>query len=201
MPYGQFTMSSVTSKFGLTIGRTTDLFADVAEVELSPELTIILRRFVPMGLGLSTEKGRSELLIAPILFELRSLYPDRVSVFSGVEFNVDESAGLKGRCDFVVSRSPEQYQLTAPVCVLVEAKTEDIIPGLGQCLAEMVAAQKFNRDAGATEGPIFGVVSSGKDWRFLKLERTEAWIDIAEYPIQNPRKIFGILTLIALGPS
>jgi hypothetical protein len=32
----------------------------------------------------------------------------------------------------------------APAIVIVEAKKSDIKSGLGQCIAEMVAAQRFN---------------------------------------------------------
>jgi hypothetical protein len=101
------------------------------------------------------------LLIAPVLVEFKLLHRDRIAVFSGIEFNVDEAAGLKGRCDFILARNPEQLDLTAPLCVLVEAKNENIIAGIPQCLAEMVAAQRFNQKFGAPEGPIFGIVTTG----------------------------------------
>ena len=201
MPYGQFTMDTVKSKLGLLIERTVNLFGDEPEADLHPAIVASLDFFAPLGMSLYTEKGRSELLIAPLFFGVRQVYPDRVSVFSGIDFNIDDELGLKGRCDFILSRSPEQYQLTDPACVLVEAKNENIAAGLPPCLAEMVAAQKFNREAGCPEQVVFGVVSSGVQWRFLKLEGCRAWIDSVEYPIQNPRKIFGILTRIALGPD
>ncbi len=152
-------------------------------------------------MNLNTEKARSELVIAPILVEFKLLHRERVGLFSGVEFNVDEAAGLKGRCDYILSSNPEQLTLTAPVCVLVEAKNENIVADLPQCLAEMVAAARFNERAGAPAGPIFGVVTTGVLWRFLRLEGISAWVGVVEYPIQMARKIFGILTAIAFGPA
>lgn len=136
------------------------------------------------------------MLIAPVLVEFKLLHRDRIAVFSGIEFNVDEAAGLKGRCDFILARNPEQLDLTAPLCVVVEAKNENIIAGIPQCLAEMVAAQRFNQKFGAPEGPIFGIVTTGMQWRFLKLVRISANVDVVEYPIQGLAKLIGILTNI-----
>ena len=48
---------------------------------------------------------------------------------------------------------------------------------------------------------IYGVVTTGVLWRFLKLDGTQAAVDTVEYPIQSPRKVFGILTAMTLGPS
>ena len=64
-------------------------------------------------------------------------------LFSGIEFNVEPRLGLKGVCDFLMSKSEEQYVLRAPVIVIVEAKKGEIEVGMGQCTAEMIAAQKF----------------------------------------------------------
>lgn len=83
--------------------------------------------------------------------------------------------------------------------MLVEAKNENIVGGIPQCLAEMVAARRSNDRAGTTVGPVYGVVTTGVHWRFLKLDGERAWVDAVEYPIQSPRKIFGILTAVALG--
>ncbi len=199
MAYSDFTIADLKRRFSLTIDESKDLFAHVPEADLPAVLTETLARYLPLALNLSTEKARSELLIAPVLVEFKLLHRDRISLFSGVDFSVDEATGLKGRCDYILARSPEQLALTAPVCVLVEAKNENIVAGIPQCLAEMVAARQFNERAGAALGAMYGVVTTGVLWRFLKLEGTTARVDSVEYPIQSPRKIFGILTEIALG--
>ena len=112
---------------------------------------------------------------------------------------MDAAAGLSGRCDYVLARSPQQLALTAPVCVVVEAKSENIVGGIPQCLAEMVGAQRFNKAAGGADEPVYGVVSTGMAWRFLVLEGTQAWVDRVEYSIQSPRRVFAILARMALG--
>ena len=198
MAYSDFTIPELKKRFHLSVEEETSLFGDIPEMELPATLADILRRYLPLALNLNTEKARSELVIAPVLTEFKLLYRDRVSLFSGLEFNVDEAVGLKGRCDYILSESPEQLVLTAPVCVLVEAKNENIIGGIPQCLAEMVAALRFNAANGLTPAPVYGAVTTGMQWRFLKLEGIEANVDSAEYTIQAPKKIFGILKHIAI---
>ena len=120
-------------------------------------------------------------------------------MFFGIDFTVDEAAGLEGRCDYILARSPEQLVLTAPICMLVEARNENIVDGIPQCLAEMVAVRRLNARQQIPDSAVYGIVTTGVLWRFLILEGTRASVDIVEYPIQSPRKIFGILTAIALG--
>lgn len=88
--------------------------------------------------------------------ELKFRYPDRLSFFSGIDFTVDAAAGLSGRCDYILARNPQQLALTAPACVLVEAKSENIVGGVPQFLAEMVAAQRFNEAEGLGESGVRG---------------------------------------------
>lgn len=199
MAYSDFTLAELKQRFRLTVEETSDLFAGVAEADLPPVLADTLARYLPLAVNLNTEKARSELVIAPILVEFKLRHRDRISLFFGIEFTVDEAAGLKGRCDYILARSPEQLALTAPVCVLVEARNENIVAGIPQCLAEMVVARKFNELHKVPETAVYGVVTTGVRWRFLKLEGTTAAVDAVEYPIQAARKIFGILTVIALG--
>lgn len=201
MSYGDFTLPELRRRFHLKITEGRDLFAGTPEADVPPALTDLLARYLPLALNLNTEKARSELLIAPLLVELKLRHADRLAVFSGLDFNVDADAGLNGRCDYILARNPEQLALSAPVCVLVEAKREDIVAGVPQCLAEMVAAQRFNRSDGAPVDPIYGCVTTGVLWRFLRMSGDTAEVDAVEYPIQSPRKLYGILRTIALGPE
>src|SRR5947209_11415483 len=168
MAYSDFTLSLIKQRFGLVIDEQTNLFAGVAEAAPPPGLSDTLSRYLPLAVNVNTEKARSELMIAPVLVEFKLLHRDCVSLFSGIEFTIDEASGLKGRCDYILARSPEQLALTAPVCVLVEAKNENIVAGIPQCLAEMVAAQKFNAQQNVPIDVVYGIVTTGVLWRFLK---------------------------------
>ena len=196
MAYSDFTLNKAKQTFGLTTDAETDLFAEVREVVISDFLQMQLERRAPLGEALGTEKARSEFIIAPLLAEARDLLHRRVSLFSGRDFNVAPEQGLKGVCDFIFARSPEQFDLTAPVLMVVEAKKEDLTSGLGQCVAEMVAARLFNEREGIPITTIYGAVTSGSDWKFLKLAGSCVFIDKRQYYLAEAAKILSILTTI-----
>ena len=194
MAYSNFTLAAVLSTFQLEKVESIGLFSEVETVVPSADLTTELKKKVPLATTIGTEKARSELIVANILVELREHCKRRISFFSGIDFNVDAENGLVGVCDFLVSLSPGQIVLEAPVIMLVEAKKEDLIGGLGQCVAEMLAAQRFNEEKGNNVSHIYGVVTSGTDWLFLKLVGKHLHIDLTIYPIALCDKILGILS-------
>lgn len=194
MPYSDFTLKKAKEELQLTLIEREDLFAACAEVEVNGDLVKSLDENVPLALAINTEKARSELIIAPLLVALRKKFDRNVSLFSGVDFAVDRERNLNGTCDFIISRSPEQFYIAAPVVAIVEAKKEDIVGGLGQCLAEMVAARIFNEQEKTGVTSVYGTVTTGSAWKFLKLKEEKAYIDIREYHIENVKKIMGILS-------
>ena len=193
MPYSQFSVEQIKTNFGINLTRTVDLFADIPEIEPSTFLQETLQFNLPLALEINSEKARSELIVTPILVEIKKLLPERMSLFSGREFNVDPARGLSGYCDFLISRSPEQLVIESPVIALVEAKNDNIQSGLGQCMAETIAAQIFNQRQENDIQTIYGVVTTGSIWKFFKLEGTAIEIDTTEYFINNVGKILGIL--------
>jgi hypothetical protein len=193
MAYGDFTLAELKSRFQLVIDEDQSLFDGFEPVEIPGRLDEFLEENIPLALAIDTEKARSEFIIAPLLAEYRRVLKGRISLFSGVEFNVDFQQGLNGVCDFLVSRSPEQLYVTAPVIVLIEAKNNRIKDGVPQCIAAMVAARLFNEQQGNKVGTLYGVVSTGSLWRFLALRGNQVAIDREEYHIREVGKIFGIL--------
>lgn len=139
MSYSDFTLGDLKDRFQLEFTEDEPLFSAVADYEVPMELAEILREFIPLALAIDTEKARSELIVAPLLEKLK-LSLREISLFSGIEFNVDTEAGLSGRCDFIVSKSREQYRLDAPTLVMVEAKNDNIKSGIPQCGAEMICS-------------------------------------------------------------
>jgi hypothetical protein len=190
MSYSDFDLKKIKSEFNLKIVEDEDLFSNIEEVEISDFLSTILKQNVPIALAISTEKANSELIVINILLEMKKQL--KISFFSGIDFTVDKEKGLNGFCDFIISKSPEQLYLDTPVLVLVEAKNEKIVSGLGQCVAEMIAAKIFNEREGNVVLSIYGAVTTGHAWKFLKLEEDTAYIDIEDYYIKNPKKIVGI---------
>ncbi len=186
MPYSAFTsVTQVKKAFGLTT-QEGDRFIphDLSPITPDPILTGFLDKTRALATVTGSEKARSELLVAPLLVEVRELLHREISLFSGEDFTVDASVGLNGVCDFLISRSPELYSIESPVMVLVEAKKADLKLGVPQCMAEMVAAIRFNAENNDPIKTVYGCVTSGTQWRFLKLEGTVVTIDLMDYPLE-----------------
>jgi hypothetical protein len=183
MAYSDFTVGKVKQAFGIQTIEGVTFFPAISTVAPTSTLLEVLSENLPLAVALSSEKAKSELLITPILVEVRKYLKRQISLFSGQEFTVNPEVGLSGVCDFLISRSPEQLEVECPVVVLVEAKKADINSGMGQCMAEMVAAQQFNQQAGEEPLPIYGCVSNGLLWRFLKLEQKQITVDFNDYSL------------------
>jgi hypothetical protein len=201
MAYGDFTLTSVVAMFGVQLLEHPDLFAGVPEVAPSPWLASMLRISVPLARAVSTEKARSEWMIAPVLANVKDRLKDRCSLFSGWELNVDPEHGLKGFCDFILARSPTQHLLRAPIAMITEAKNLDLNAGLGQSAAAMIGAMKFNEREGSPAPRLYGAASTGDSWVFLKLEANAVTLDMQIYHIDNVAKILGVLVKIVTDDS
>jgi hypothetical protein len=193
MAYSDFKLIEIIDSFGLVISESSGLFASVQKQECSDLLSTILKENVDLAVAISTEKARSEMIISPILLEIRRKFNYEISLFSGIDFTVDSQRGLNGFCDFILSLSSEQLLVRSPVVVLVESKNENLRSGLAQCIAEMVASQLFNERGGNQIKAIYGAVTIGTLWQFLKLEGNVVSIDLSEYYIKDIKKILGIL--------
>ncbi len=194
MAYSDFTLSKFKKVFNLRIDEKSNLFASVENLNPSDSLMSTLNETVELALAINTEKARSEMIITPILLEIRRKANHQISLFSGIDFNIDIAQGLNGYCDFIISRSQEQLTINAPVVIIVEAKNEDIKAGLGQCGSAMLAAQLFNQQEGNDIKTIYGAVTTGDIWKFLKLEVSDLFIDLTNYYIKDVAKILGILS-------
>ena len=193
MLYSDFTLRKVKQDFNLTIVEQNTFLDKIQPQQPSPFLAEFIKKYLPLALALNTEKARSEMLICPILLELKEISTSSISLFSGNDFTVDTSIGLSVVCDFLISLSSEQLFLEAPAVVVVEAKKEDLNGGLGQCVAEMIAAQKFNENNNTPIPIIYGTVTTGDRWKFLKIENQTVTIGLIEYKIPPLEEILGIL--------
>lgn len=194
MPYSKFTLDELKRKFNITLTGHKGKFNHLPEVSPSPFLLEALEDYLPLAVAIGSEKARSELIVAPILVAVKKKLNQQISLFSGIEFNVDTELGLNGFCDFIISHSPQQFFIESPVIALVEAKNDNLKSGLAQCMAEMVAAQLFNQRQGKDIAKIYGVITTGTAWQFLELEREKVVFDLQEYSVENLPKILGILT-------
>jgi hypothetical protein len=194
MAYSDFNVKRIQEVFQVELVEQPALFSNVEPGEVSQLLRETLVENVPLAISINTEKARSELIIAPVLVAVRQLFDRKISLFSGIELTVDKDKELTGFCDFIISQSPEQLFLKSPLIVIVEAKNENIMSGLGQCMAEMIASKFYNEKAGVSLAKLYGGVTSGNLWKFVKLENNIIYVDLDDYSIKEVSKIMGILS-------
>jgi hypothetical protein len=193
MPYTDFDLATAESRLGVTL-RPAELFPGLIPVPVPGWLTDHLAR--GQELALLTEKARSEWIIAPVLLAAREVTDRALAIFSGQRLDVDPSRGLAGECDFILSRQDPVPVVRAPVMVVLEAKRGDIEAGLGQCVAQMVAARTFNERAGQP-ARVFGCVTTGEDWQFLRLDDAVAAYDTTRRYINDLGGLLAVFRTIA----
>lgn len=194
MAYSEFTLEIAQKTFQLNTVHSIGLFSEIEPVPPSEYLTMGLARKASLATAIGTEKARSEMIVVDVLVDLLEHFDHSISLFSGIDFSVDAEKGLTGVCDFLVSLSPEQFYLESPIIVLVEAKNLDLKLGIGQCVAEMLAAQRFNAERENDIPCIYGASTTGIDWQFLKLQENNLHIDMSTYTIERCDRILGILS-------
>jgi hypothetical protein len=145
---------------------------------------------------LRSEKAKSEFLISPILAELEELNHGKFACFSGYKFDVEPKQGLAGFCDFVLSSNATSFDIEAPVFCIVESKNENIEQGIPQCVAEMYAAHIFNERSDKKYPVIYGAVTYGLAWKFIRLSNKSAEVDTTVYFLNQLDHILGIMQYI-----
>jgi hypothetical protein len=195
MAYSDFTLESVIDQFQLSEQRV-QLFSGLVPLTVSSWLTETLDYSLDLGLVSSNEKARSEFIVAPILLEMERRNNRSFAIYSGKSLDVDRSLGLTGECDFMLSKGQLSKTIQSPILALVEAKKQDIDLGLGQCTAQMLGAQLFNQQKNNAIASIYGCVTTGESWQFLKLQDQKLTIDRDIYYIVELGKVLGAFQTI-----
>ncbi len=194
MAYSDYTFSKLEENFGI---RQESVFLfdkiGIAPIIVSARLSEDLEDGKTMPLY--SEKAKSEAIIYPIIRDLKKRNP-HISVFSGYTFNIDASLELTGAPDFLLSARPNIIEPQRPIFCLVESKNKAPDEGFAQCAAEMYAARLFNQKTKSPYETIYGVVTNGFDWIFLKLEGQTVFIDLNRYYLVQLPLLLGIFQYI-----
>jgi hypothetical protein len=199
MAYNKFKIEMLKNELGVPVQKNSWLPKQLPAFEDDIRLIETLQEVKKIYLG--SEKARSEFIVTPILQALYRKYPEKFSIFSGYEFNIDKSKGLNGFCDFILSSSMDSFIVEAPVFFVVETKKTDIDDNaIAQCGAEMYAAQIFNERKEKQKKIIYGCVTSAYSWGFLKLENNIITIEpnYASLNFDNPYAVLSSLQWILL---
>ena len=196
MAYSDFTtLKKVKQILGLphTLKKLFD--EPIADVKPSEHLLFDIEEaeiLVPV-----TEKSKSELIISPVLKEVRRNNADKIAYFSGFPFDVLPEKQLTGICDFIFGHAPQTLEINAPVFCVIEAKNRTLEEGFGQCAAEMFAAKTFNIEDKQLDSTIYGAVTNGYDWAFLELAHDNLLrIDTDRYTILKLSELLGVFQIM-----
>ncbi len=195
MAYSDFTTLKKVKKELDISHQLLPLFTEaIVEVKASEHLLFDIKE--AEILAPVTEKSKSELIIAPILKEVRRKNADKITYFSGFSFDVSVEKNLTGICDFIFGYAPQTLEINAPIFCIIEAKNRTLEEGLGQCGAEMYAAQLYNAQEGEDIPVVYGSVTNGYDWVFLKLEKNLLIIDTQRFTILKINELLGVFQTI-----
>ena len=195
MAYRNFTLADLKTKFGISQNEAA-LFQNITLFEASAWLSQTLERN-QKKIRMTTEKAVSEAIIMPILSAIQERNEDKLTLFSGENLIADKSSGLNGEVDFLFIKQSHAYEIYAPVINVTEAKLNKAIEkSIAQAAAQMVGARVFNQKNNNPIETIFGVVTNGDKWIFLKLENNLLSIDSNRYSTENIPELLGAFQLM-----
>lgn len=193
MAFSDFkTISEVQEKFGITYAMND--FVGTEEILKPSEHFLQEFEFCMQHINVfASETSRCEAVIFPILKEVYKGYTDRYALWSGKSIAYDET--LKGTPDYLIATQSElgMSVVGKPLIILVEAKKNDFEQGWGQCLAELIAAQKINGDP---DTPVCGIVTDGTLWQFGRLAGDAFIQNRTNFTLDNLPVLFGAVNSV-----
>ena len=168
-------------------------FIQAEEVELSPNFKAEIEFSLENIDVFTSEAARTEVIIFPILREVYKRYNDTYSLW--IQKPITYNERLTGTPDYLIATKSAlgKTVLETPLVVIAEAKKNDFEQGWGQCLAELIAAQKINLN---DRFAVYGIVTDGKLWEFGKLVENTFTKNIESYTVDHLPKLFGVLNFI-----
>jgi len=192
MAYKDFNINSLADKLSIE-QRTSDAIFPKNIPFIQPSQRLELSLLAAQDMLITTEKAVCEYIISPILIDIKLANKEKIELYSGEFLNVDKNKGLNGEVDFIFAQSPQSYAIKAPVFCITEAKIGRLDRALPQAIAQMCGARLFNELANRPLPIIYGSVTDGNTWRFIRLEGQIAYVDTQIYYLDNLPKLLGTL--------
>lgn len=192
MAYKKYTSKEIDELLGLEVVKAK-LFEGKSMTVVTASQRLLLNLEAAEKLNLSTEKAVCEAIISPVLTEIKFNNEDKIDFYSGEQLNVDRHRNLNGEIDFLFTKVTKTLSIKAPIFCIVEAKIGLIDRGIPQAAAQMYAARLKNEQEGKPIPIIYGAVTDGKTWRFLRLEEQTLYTDLTILYLDNLPLLLGTL--------
>jgi hypothetical protein len=166
---------------------TQAAFITGVDFDLSEAFREDLQFMLREGVVDNSEFAICENLVYPVLKQVWKHYYSQFTLWSHQFLECD--ASLSGFPEYILARRSPLGKIVfdQPYFILVEAKQDNFDAGWGQCLAEMIAAQRLNEHSEIT---IFGITSNGNLWQFGKLAGDVFTLNSMFYTIQELDRLF-----------
>lgn len=191
MAYKKFKLTELETKFGIQ-NRLIDWLdlSTIVQIAPTPFLTTAIKKanLAP----LSTEKALSERVISPIMTEIFELNIGTIQLFSGEIINADESKGLNGEIDFLFNFRPYSATPETPIFSITESKIGMLNKAWAQAGAQMLGVSILNQQQNHPLEVVFGGVTDGNGWQFMKLENNIIHIHPTVVPLAHLPLILGV---------
>ncbi|MGB1206368.1 MAG: hypothetical protein ACPG5B_12010 [Chitinophagales bacterium] len=195
MAYEDFTLLDLKYKFQIN-NQITHLFDSKNLVSIEASHFLLQQLEEANELSIKSEKARSELIITPILMELRRMNDKFFTIYSGDNLIVDRANGLAGECDFILAKETDSFSINLPIISVVEAKRQNIEMGISQCAAQLYGASLFNEKYQNNIPKVYGCVTTADAWKFMLLENNVVKIDRTTYYKSDLGKILAVFNQI-----
>jgi hypothetical protein len=183
--YSSFSFKSVKKQFGLKSVKGI-IFDNLMPIEPSQWLLDALE--MSSNMAIVSEKSRSEWIVSPMMMDIKRRNINKMNILSGENMDASKEQSLTGECDFIFVKDPDTFNVESLIFCLVEAEKHDLTGGLGQCTAQMIGARMLNEQDNIDFPVIYGCVTTGSDWQFLKLENQTVTIEKnLKYIIELPQ--------------
>ena len=188
IPYSQTTLKYLRDELGIRV-ESRAFIPDLPPLAAPGWLNEYLAVNVLSPAINRSEKAVSEMLIAPVLTAVKQHHANKIALFSGEALTGEDAYGV---CDFIIASNPNAYLPEPPIMVLVEAKKQDLYGAIPQCIAEMRAAQHVNEQAGKPTAAMYGCVTTGIQWLFIRLIGHDATVDPIVYLYPNLPQVLAV---------
>ena len=193
MAFSDFkTIPEVQERFGIRYSEN-DFFS--VEESLNPSEQFLQElEFTRQHINIfGSEAARCEAVIFPVLREVYKGYAEHYALW--IKETIAYNETLSGTPDYLIATKSELGKLIVgtPLIILVEAKKNDFEQGWGQCLAELVAAQKIND---APDFPVYGIVTDGTLWEFGQLIGDTFMRNRTNFTLTNLPMLFGAVNSV-----